>query len=123
MSSSAAQQPVIEPPFYGRMLLLISILSGIGLSVPCLTAGPLAMDEYGTYWIASDGPLTMWERSLNYENIPPLAPWLHRVILNVLGESELTFRVPTTLCYVLAIYVSYLLGRSSRHGILRHFRK
>lgn len=111
MNNAAAQQPVVEPPFYGRILLLISILSGIGLSVPCLTAGPLAMDEYGTYWIASDGPLTMWERSLNYENIPPFAPWLHRVILNVLGESEFTFRVPTTLCYVLAIYVSYLVGR------------
>lgn len=99
------------PPRFGRSLLMLALTSGILLSIPCLLAGPLAMDEYGTYWMAGDGPLTLWERSLNYENIPPLAPWIHRITIQLLGESELTFRLPNPLCYVIAIFVSYSLGR------------
>lgn len=106
--NSAAQQPLVDHKFlFSRMLLLMSILSGIGLSVPCLTAGAVGD---GRIWHVLDrvrwaALAIMWERSLNYEDLPPFSQWLHRVVLNVLGESEFTFRVPTTLCYVLAIYV------------------
>lgn len=105
---------------FGFWILLAAILSGVGLSIPLLTAGPLVLDEYGTYWLADDrSPLSLWERSLNYENIPPLSPWIHRLSLRWLGESEWSFRLPSAVWYVLAIGMSYLMGREIRgplHG-------
>ncbi len=101
----------------GVLLLLIALISGIGLMISAVTAGPLALDEYGTYWIAGDGPLTLWERSLDYENIPPLSPWLHRKFLNILGESEWSFRLPSAIWYLLAIVFSFLFGREFRDSL------
>ena len=98
----------------GRILLALAMVSGFALMIPTLTAGPLVLDEYGTYWIAGDGPLTLWQRSLDYENIPPLSPWLHRVFMDVLGESEWSFRLPSVIWFLLAIVFSYLLGRELR---------
>ena len=103
-----------RPQLAGRILLALAMASGFALMIPSLTAGPLVLDEYGTYWIAGDGPLTLWQRSLDYENIPPLSPWLHRVFMDVLGESEWSFRFPSAIWYLLAIVFSYLLGREFR---------
>lgn len=98
----------------GRILLALAMVSGFALMIPTLTAGPLVLDEYGTYWIVGEGPLTLWQRSLDYENIPPLSPWLHRVFMDVLGESEWSFRLPSVIWFLLAIVFSYLLGRELR---------
>jgi hypothetical protein len=115
---SIAVQPTSDPKI-GWLLLTIALASGLALMIPAMTAGPLVLDEYGTYWLAGDGPLTMWERSLNYENIPPLSPWLHRLFMDVFGESEWSFRLPNVLWFLLAIVFSYLFGcelRGPLHG-------
>ncbi len=110
LPATAAMDPVQRKA--GVVLLVISILSGIGLSLPCLFAGPLALDEYGTYWLAGrNNPKTLWERSLNYENIPPLSPWLHRIFMDVLGESEFAFRLPSAVWFVTAIVAAWFLGK------------
>lgn len=96
----------------GRTLLLLALCSGLGLMWSALAAGPLVLDECGTYWLAGRGqPLTIWERSLNYENIPPLAPLMHRAFLDILGKSEFALRLPSVVCFLLTILVSYWLGR------------
>jgi hypothetical protein len=94
------------------LILLAAFISGALLMVPALRPVPLAMDEYGTYWIMSDeNPLTLMERSLNYENIPPLSPIIRRFIFNSLGQNEFAFRFPFVLWYLLTIGTVYLLGR------------
>ena len=108
-----------RPERAGTILLALAMVSGFALMIPALTAGPLVLDEYGTYWIVGDGPLTLWQRSLDYENIPPLAPWLHKVFMDVLGESEWSFRLPSAIWFLPAIVFSFLLGRELRgplHG-------
>ncbi|MBL8815010.1 MAG: glycosyltransferase family 39 protein [Planctomyces sp.] len=104
--------------FTGILLLGIALVSGISLMVPMLTAGPVELDEYGTYWIADDsGPLTLCQRSLDYENIPPLSPWFHRLFMDIFGKSEWSFRLPSAIWFVLAIGVSYLFGNELRGAI------
>lgn len=96
----------------GRQLMWLAVVSGLAMMLPALTAGPLVLDEHGTYWIAGrDNPLSLWERSLKYENIPPLSPFLHRVFLELLGESEWSFRLPSVLCFLLAVWVANSFGR------------
>src|SRR5690606_2102705 len=73
---------------------------------PLLNAGPLALDEHGSYWIvASDLPGTSLIRSLDYAAIPPLSAWLEMAFLAVFGKSELVFRLPSALGYLAAIVV------------------
>ena len=83
--------------------------------VPMLTAGPLVLDEHGSYWmIDSDLPGTTLERSLNYTAIPPLSGWLQEAFLAVLGKTENVFRLPSAVCHLLAVIVIYLAGTSLR---------
>lgn len=100
-----------KPSRFAVSVLVVALVSCIGLMLPMLFAGPLVLDEYGTYWIAGDGPLSLWERSLNYENIPPLAPAINRLFLRLFGESEFVFRLPSALCYVASIALIFQLGR------------
>lgn len=100
-----------QPSRFAVSVLVVALASCIGLMLPMLFAGPLVLDEYGTYWIAGDGPLSLWERSLNYENIPPLAPAINRLFLRLLGESEFALRLPSALCYVVSIVLIFHLGR------------
>ncbi|HCP11230.1 MAG TPA: hypothetical protein DIT89_02745, partial [Planctomycetaceae bacterium] len=100
-----------KPSRFAISVLAFALFSCVGLMLPMLTAGPLVLDEYGTYWIAGDGPLSLWERSLNYENIPPLAPALNFLFFKLLGESEFVLRLPSALCYILSIVLIWRLGR------------
>jgi hypothetical protein len=94
------------------LVLAAALLSGLLLMIPALRPVPLAMDEYGTYWIMSDeNPLTLMERSLKYENIPPLSPIIRRVFFSVFGQTEFAFRLPFVVWYLLTIGGVYLLGR------------
>ncbi|QDT56684.1 hypothetical protein Pan44_47410 [Caulifigura coniformis] len=94
------------------LVLLAALVIGFGLMVPALRPVPLAMDEYGTYWIMSDeNPLTLMERSLQYENIPPLSPLVRRVFFQTFGQNEFAFRLPFVVWYLLTIGAVYLLGR------------
>ena len=76
--------PVFVPAPNDRahlLILLLALISGACLMLPMLNNVPLAMDDYGTYWIISDSnPLTLMERSLKYENIPPLSPLVRRFV-------------------------------------------
>jgi len=107
--------PVFVPAPTDRahlLVLLFALVCGGLLMLPMLNNVPLAMDEYGTYWIISDSnPLTLIERSLKYENIPPLSPLVRRFIFSLLGESEFTLRLPSAAWYLLTIATVYLLGR------------
>lgn len=95
-----------------RGILALALLCGIAFMVPVMRAGPLALDEHGTYWLAGpSNPSTLVVRSLNYENIPPLAPLIQRGFLQVFGESEFVFRLPGILCFWGAIVAAYWLGR------------
>ncbi len=113
-SAAAGSMTAAKSDRLAMALLLIAMISGIGLVIPMLTAGPLVLDEYGTYWIAGDGPLTLWQRSLDYENIPPLAPALNRIFMNTFGESEWSFRLSSAVWFPLAILVSYFFGKEFR---------
>jgi hypothetical protein len=94
------------------LVLGIAFASGLLLMIPALQPVPLAMDEYGTYWIMSDeNPLTLMQRSLRYENIPPLSPLVRRVFFNLFGRDEFAFRLPFVCWYLLTIGAVYLLGR------------
>ncbi len=99
---------------FSSIVLSLALVSCIGLMLPFLFGGPVVLDEYGTYWIAGDGPLSLWERGLNYENIPPLAPAVNRLFFQVFGESEFVFRLPSALCYVISVVLIWRLGREIR---------
>lgn len=113
-ASSAAPVDRIEADRSPAIVLILALASCVGLMFPMLFAGPLALDEYGTYWIAGDGPLTLWERSVNYENIPPLAPFINWTFFRILGESEFVFRLPSALCYLGSVWMIARLGREVR---------
>ena len=96
----------------GRLLLAIALLCGCCLMWPMASAGPLVLDEHGSYWIVDSGlPGSSLERSLNYAAIPPLSGWLQMLSLAVFGKSEWAFRLPSAVCYLAAIGVIYLAGR------------
>lgn len=93
------------------VLLAVALLSGIGLMAPLLDAGPLALDEHGSYWLVeSDLPGTVIQRSLDHAAIPPLSAWLEQAFIAVFGKSEFVFRLPSALCYLAAIFVTWLVA-------------
>lgn len=97
---------------WGRGLLIAAIFSGIFLLMPLVTAGPLALDEHVSYWmVSSDRPATILERTLNYGAVPPLSTWVESAFLTAFGKSEFVFRLPSALCYLLAIGAMYIGGR------------
>lgn len=101
-----------KSPWLPRVLLAFALLSGIGLMVPVVSAGALALDEHGTYWLVGpENPGTLWQRSLDYENIPPLSPLLQRQLCYLFGTNELSLRSLSILSYLLAIAAVYLLAR------------
>jgi hypothetical protein len=99
-----------QPP--GRILLSAALVSGVSLMIPLVWAGPLVLDEHGSYWILeSDLPGSSLRRSLDYAAIPPLSSWVQAVAMRVAGKSEAAFRSSSALCYLFAIAVTYVLGR------------
>lgn len=96
----------------GKLLLSLAIISGLAMMVPLVAAGPLALDEHGSWWIVdSDLPGSMLQRSLDYAAIPPLSSWLQWLSVLVLGKSDLTFRLPSAICAIVAIPVVYQTGK------------
>jgi len=86
---------------------------------PMVFAGPLVLDEHGSYWIVdSDLPGSSWTRSLDYAAIPPLSGWLQSLFLIVFGKSEFVFRLPSVLCYLGAVVVIYRVGTDLNDRIL-----
>lgn len=76
---------------------------------PLWRAGPLALDEHGSYWLVdSELPSSASQRSLDYAAIPPLSAWLEQAFLYAFGSSEFVFRLPSALCYLAAIGVAWL---------------
>lgn len=110
--STIRHQPSAQSNRTGQWLLAIALLSGIGLTAPVLWAGPLVLDEHGSYWIIdSNLPGSSLERSLSYAAIPPLSAWVQSGALGVGGKTEGAFRASSAVCYLLAIAVTWLLGR------------
>jgi len=94
------------------LLLATALVSGAALMWPLVDAGPLVLDEHGSYWIVGpDNPKSLLERSLNFAATPPLSFLLQKVSLAIGGESPLAMRVPTAICYLLAIIATFALGR------------
>ena len=90
----------------------MALLSGVRLMLPVVWGGPLAQDEHGSYWAMDPhGPGSLAERSLNYAAIPPLSHVLERASLAVFGKNELAFRAPSMLAYLLAVLMTFVLGR------------
>lgn len=90
--------------------LAAALLSGVALMAPLLTAGPLALDEHGSYWLLdSDLPGSVQQRSLDHAAIPPLSAWLEQAFIAVFGKSEFVFRAPSAVCYLAAIVVTWLV--------------
>lgn len=109
--SGSGERDLLDIP---NLLLLLAVASWCLLMWPLCTAGPLVLDEHGSYWIIdSDLPGSSLNRSLEYAAIPPLSSWLQEVFLNVLGKSEFAFRLPSALCALGAIVVCYLVGAAS----------
>lgn len=100
-----------QPQRINSILLVAALVSACVLMVPLLTAGPLTLDEHGSYWLLeSDIPSTMLERSLRYAAIPPLSAWLQAVCISLGGKNELAFRLSSAIPFVAAIYVVYVVG-------------
>ena len=79
--------------------------------IPFLLAGPLTLDEHGSYWLLeSDVPSTILERSLGYAAIPPLSAWVQYVCVAIGGKNEFAFRLSSALPFITAIYITYRLG-------------
>lgn len=95
----------------GRLLLALALLSGAGLMSPLWFAGPLSLDEHCSYWIVA-GPSggSICTRSLQYAATPPLSSWMQRLSLAAFGKSEFAFRLPSALCYLAAIGMTFLVG-------------
>ncbi len=103
----------------GRFLCIIAILSWVFLMWPLVNAGPLVLDEHGSYWMVdSDLPGTSLERSLNYAAIPPISSWVQMLFLGVLGKSELVFRFSSALCMLGAVVVCYKIGKEFDDGLM-----
>jgi len=113
------EQELARTDFTGRCLLGLACLSAILLMWPMFAAGPLVLDEHGSYWIVdSDLPGSSWTRSLDYAAIPPLSGWMQGLFLTVFGKSELVFRLPSAVCYLLAVIVIYRVGADLQDRIL-----
>lgn len=79
--------------------------------VPFLTAGPLTLDEHGSYWLLeSDVPSTILKRSLNYAAIPPLSAWVQYLCIAIGGKNEFAFRLSSAVPFIASIYVVYRVG-------------
>lgn len=99
----------------GPCLLGLACVSSLLLMWPMASAGPLALDEHGSYWIIdSDLPSSLLSRSLDYAAVPPLSGWLQQVFLMLFGKSELVFRLPSALCHLAAVFVIYKVGTDIR---------
>ncbi|REJ95093.1 MAG: hypothetical protein DWQ34_06975 [Planctomycetota bacterium] len=95
-----------------RCILAFALLSGVVLMTPLLDAGPLVLDEHGSYWLVdAEVPGTTLSRSLDNAAIPPLSAWVQKAFLAVLGKCEISFRASSAACYLLAIAVTYFLGK------------
>ncbi|MCA9050352.1 MAG: glycosyltransferase family 39 protein [Planctomycetaceae bacterium] len=107
---SGSATPVPEARAAGA-LLLAACLSSIGLMVPMLTAGPLALDEHVTWWMP-DGelPAGSLQRSLNYMAVPPLSGWIQQASVALFGHSEWAFRLPSAVWHVLSVLVVFRAG-------------
>ncbi len=107
---SASPSPA-DRPARPRRLLLLALISGGSLMWPVVTAGPLALDEHVSYWLIDTGnPGDTMSRCLNYAATPPLSSWLEMAFLQLFGRNELVFRLPSALCYLAAILVTYGCG-------------
>jgi len=90
--------------------LAVALLCGLGLMSPLLNAGPLALDEHGSFWLVdSDIPSSVLQRSLDYAAIPPLSAWLEQLCLALFGHNEFVFRLPSAACYLAAIVVTWFV--------------
>ncbi len=93
------------------------MISSCGLMIPFLWGGPLSLDEHGSYWvISSDLPGTVLQRSLNYTAVPPLSSWLQQISIACLGKSEFSFRLPSALAAIAAVFVIYFCGKLMSHN-------
>lgn len=80
--------------------------------LPICFAGPLALDEHGSYWIMdSDLPGSLLHRSLGYAAIPPLSSWIQAGSVFLFGKSEFVFRLPSAVCFLGTIAVVWQLGK------------
>jgi len=94
------------------VLILGLVVSWAVLMWPLIDAGPLVLDEHGSYWIIdAEIPGSSLSRALNYAAIPPLSSWLQEVFLWTFGKSEFVFRLPSALCMLGAILVTFQVGR------------
>lgn len=104
--------PAAGGAWEGRLLLGLATCSWLLLMVPLFQAGPLVLDEHGSYWILdSDLPGSMLRRSLDHAAIPPLSSWIQSGCLALLGKSEWAFRLPSALCGLAGIWICYLAGK------------
>lgn len=103
--------PPVTPPSRAWVLCVFALVSGCGLMWPMASASPLALDEHVSYWLISTGhPGDTLTRCLDYGATPPLPSWLEMAFLAVFGRHELVFRLPSALCYLAAIFVTYGIG-------------
>ncbi len=95
----------------GRSLLIAACVSSAALLGLTFSAGPLVLDECGTYWVVdSEVPATVWQRSLDYSAVPPLSSWIDQGCLNLVVKREWAFRLPSLLFAFAAVLMVYQVG-------------
>ncbi|HUQ69160.1 MAG TPA: glycosyltransferase family 39 protein [Planctomycetaceae bacterium] len=92
--------------------MALALLSAIALMVPVWNAGPVTIDEHGSYWIIdADTSGGVWSRCLNVAATPPLFSWVQQACLAGGGKSAGMLRFPGVLGYLLAVLTTYIVGR------------
>lgn len=111
MNSLQEQTAPPDERQFGLLLTATACLSLLLLYWPALYAGPLVLDEHGSYWmLESEEPSTVWERCLSYGAVPPLYSWLQQGSLACLGKTELALRLPGLVGALLAVGLISQLG-------------
>ncbi len=95
-----------------RLLLGAALIIACVLMLPAFQGTPLIIDEHVAFWILdADGPGTLWSRSLDCAATPPLSSLVQRLFLLLGGRSESVFRASSVICFLLAIVVTWQIGR------------
>lgn len=97
---------------WGFALLIVAIGSALALCMPALRGQALALDEQVSFFSSGAPTLAeLWLRCEQVAVLPPVSHFLERAALAAGGRSETVFRIPSLAAYVIAVFLSWWMGR------------
>jgi hypothetical protein len=107
---SGTQPPPAEWTATLRNVAVVIAITGLALRLVGY-GGSLRLDEFGTLWAIEADLASLFERSNDFHGQSPLYYLVVRVFVGVLGESEISLRLPSMLATIGAAWLVYLTGR------------